>query len=154
MQPEVATVRYRYFYRVEDHDSCAVTSRSEGIWAAGTCALRMDARRGRDWAKLGHAVKHHLDWNSRCASPFLSTYSDRDVAFDIARGRKRMGNINVTITVIDVERVRGQVEFRKVRPLAERLGISISDRAWHNSWHEWIFLHHIPPAAVIAKIRV
>lgn len=147
-------VRYGYFYRVEDDTSCAVTSRSEGIWAAGTAALHMDAQYGRDAAKLRSAVKKHLYWYSTRASPFMSTYDKKDVAFDIARGRKRMGNKNVTITVIDVERVRGRVEFRNVQRLAQRLDIHISNRAWHNSLHEWIFLHHIPPVAVIDKFRV
>ncbi|OAQ58256.1 hypothetical protein VFPPC_12222 [Pochonia chlamydosporia 170] len=141
--------RYRFFYRVEDEDSQAVTILGEGISAMGTARIDFGAIYGRETEVLRWNLEQHLHWNSDYRSPFISAYEDEDVAFDIAYGRKKKGKNRVSVTVIDVSRVYGEVEFREMRPLAKRLGIWIPEKAYNNSKHEWVFLHDIPDDAIV-----
>lgn len=140
---------YGLFYRVEDEGSQAVTIPGEGITAVGTARINFWAKNWEGIAELQQNVKDHLDWYSDCKSPFISVYADEQVAINIAKGRKKLGKQNVTITVIDTSKVRGGMNFRKMRPLAKRLGIRIPYKAYNNSEHEWIFLHHIPDDAIV-----
>jgi hypothetical protein len=96
---------------------------------------------------------NHLDWSNRRPTPFISMYNDETVAVEEAERRKRRGMKNVTITVVDVEKVRGRVQYRNVRRLlARQRGRWIPEKAWHNSEYEYIFLHHIPDRAVTGRI--
>ncbi|KAK8932782.1 hypothetical protein H634G_07096 [Metarhizium anisopliae BRIP 53293] len=146
--------RYRYFYRVEDEHSQAVTTPGKGISAAGRADLNLSAMHGNQAEELRWNLQNHLDWSSNYESPFISAYDDEDVAFSIAEGRKeKLGREHVTVTKIDVSKVHGQIEFRELRPLAERLGVWIPDKAYHNSECEWIFLHDIPDEAVVGVVE-
>lgn len=146
--------RYRYFYRVEDEHSQAVTTPGKGISAAGRAGINLGATYGNQAEELRWNLQNHLDWSSNYKSPFISAYDDEDVAFSIAEGRKeKLGRQHVTVTKIDVSKVHGQVEFRELRPLAERLGVWIPDKAYHNSEREWIFLHDIPDEAVVGVVE-
>ncbi|KAH0596039.1 hypothetical protein MHUMG1_05898 [Metarhizium humberi] len=146
--------RYRYFYRVEDEQSQAVTTPGKGISAAGRADLNLSAMHGNQAEELRWNLQNHLDWSSNYESPFISAYDDEDVAFSIAEGRReKLGREHVTVTKIDVSKVHGQIEFRELRPLAERLGVWIPDKAYHNSECEWIFLHDIPDEAVVGVVE-
>ncbi|KAG8416392.1 hypothetical protein J3458_006982 [Metarhizium acridum] len=147
--------RYRYFYRVEDEYSQAVTTPGKGISAVGRASINLSAMYGPQAEVLRYNLENHLEWSSDYASPFISTYDDEEVAFSIAEGRKEnLGRQHVTVTKIDVSKVHGQVEFRELRPLAWRLGLRIPEKAYHNSEHEWIFLHDIPERAVVGVADV
>lgn len=142
--------RYRFFYQVRDEDSQSVRIPGKGIFAMGRAMMNLDARYGREAQVLKWNVENHLDWNSDYISSFMSTYDNEDVTFDIAyRRKKKLGKQHVSVVVIDVWEVYGQVEFRKMRPLAKRLGIRIPNKAYNNSKHEWIFLHDIPQDAIV-----
>ena len=142
-------MRYGFFYRVEDEGSQAVTVLGQGITAAGKQSINLSAKFGLDGRVLWENLEQHLDWNSDHKSPFISTYDNEDVAFDIACGRKRLGKKRVSITVIDVSKVYGQVEFREMRRLVWSLDGWIQEEAYNNSKHEWVFLHHIPDEAIV-----
>lgn len=49
--------------------------------------------------------------------------------------------------MVDVEKIRGKVEFRNVR------GLEIPKKAWKNSKFEFIFLRHIPPRGVVKRLK-
>jgi hypothetical protein len=142
------------FYRVEDECSQARTTDGRVICSGDRYAsVDFKARHGRKLEALGRHVTNHLDWSNRRPTPFISMYNDDTVAFEEAERRKRRGMKNVTITVVDVEKVRGRVQFRNVRwLLAHRLGRWIPEKAWHNSKYEYIFLHYIPDRAVTERI--
>jgi hypothetical protein len=147
-------VDYSLFYLVEDECSQARTTDGRGI-SSGDRYARVDfkAWHGRKLEALGRHVTNHLDWSNRRPTPFISMYKNVRVAFEEAKRRKRRGMKNVTITVVDVEKVRGRAQYRNVRRLLERqLRSWIPKKAWHNSEHEYIFLHHIPDRAVTERI--
>lgn len=92
---------------MEDEDSQAVTIQGEGISAFGRAAIGLDARNGRKAQALKRNLRNHLDWGSRCTSSLISTYDDKDIAFEMAyRRRHNCGKLHVTITVIDAWKVK------------------------------------------------
>ncbi|QPH09460.1 hypothetical protein C2857_000234, partial [Epichloe festucae Fl1] len=95
---------YGLFYRVEDEGSQAVTTESEGISAVGTARIDFRAKNGRVAEKLRWNVEQHLRWNSDYESPFISAYADEHVASNIAKGRKKLGKQDVSVTTIDVSK--------------------------------------------------
>ncbi|KAJ6192041.1 hypothetical protein J3E72DRAFT_175163, partial [Bipolaris maydis] len=90
----------------------------------------------------------HFIWRLKRASPFISAYGDKRVAYKQAEQRVREGKKNITIYEIDVYASNRCVEYHNVRYLAETLGLDIPARALHHSKHECVFLGHIPDTAV------
>ncbi|XP_014562633.1 hypothetical protein COCVIDRAFT_32620 [Bipolaris victoriae FI3] len=97
---------------------------------------------------LSWVLGGHLIWKLRRASPFISAYSNRRVAWKQAEQRVRERKKNVTIYEIDVYASNRRVKYRNVRCLADRLGMDIPARALHHSKHEYVFLGHIPDSAI------
>ncbi|KAH7395387.1 hypothetical protein DE146DRAFT_659918 [Phaeosphaeria sp. MPI-PUGE-AT-0046c] len=137
-------------FRVEDSDSSAIYVHRKGIFA-GADRARVDFNSTED--HLFRVLKKHLDWDNRSATPFISAYADKEAAKAEARRRKAEGKQDVRIYVINTNRRGAAVEYRNVRRLAKKVGLFISKKAWHNSEHECIFLHHIPERMVVRTIR-
>ena len=144
--------RYNFLYQVRDEDSQSVWTPGAGTSARGSAAIKLSPRNEWEANNLRSHVQEHLDWSSNFPSSLMSTYNNRDVAFDIAYGRKKkLGKQHVSVVTIDTRKVRGQMEFREMRRLARKLDVPIEDRAYHNSEHEWIILHKIPEDAIVDK---
>ncbi|KID81675.1 hypothetical protein MGU_10982 [Metarhizium guizhouense ARSEF 977] len=142
------------YFRVEDEGSQAVTRPGQGIRAPGRAAIDFRARYGQSLRVLKRNVINHMDWQSPYVSSLISTYRDEEAAWAEAERRVARGRRNVTITVIDAQLVYGRVEYRNLRHLAHELNIPIPRQAWHNSEHEYVFLHYIPQRAVRDVIPV
>lgn len=138
----------RVFYRVEDADSGAYFIDEQGILAADTDTVVYFGDKG---PTLLDMFEEHLDWSNRYPTPFISTYSNEDVAWREAHRRIRQGKDEVKVYKIDTRETRERVEYRNVRKLARSLGFRIQDNAWNNSEYEWIFLHRIPYDAVVGE---
>jgi hypothetical protein len=140
-----STMAPRVFYRVEDADSSARYLDGEGIFAADIDTVVYFGNMGD---ALFDQVEQHLKWRNRNPTPFISTYCDESAARREAERRDRQGKKNVKIYKIDMDDTPERREYRDVRRLARNLRLRIETNAWHNSEHEWIFLHHIPDEAV------
>lgn len=99
-------------------------------------------------------VERQLDWGNRDPTPFISMYSDKDVAFEEAKRRVRRGKKDVRVYKIDMWESDERTEYRNIRLLAEKLDFDIPERAWNNSEYEYIFLHHVPDSAVVGWINL
>jgi hypothetical protein len=141
----------RVFYRVEDADSSARYVYGKGIFAADTETVVHFANKGDT---LLRQVKQHLHWGNRCPTPFISTYCDESAALREADRRVRRRKKDVTIYKIDMDRTHEHAEYRDIRRLSRELRLNIETNAWHNSEHEWIFLHHVPDEAVVELVEV
>jgi hypothetical protein len=140
------------FWRVEDAGSQARTVHRRGVLTREWHDEKLDFgdRYGSKRNKLAWSLQEHFDWGSTCSSPYISVYSDKRTAEKEAERRVREGRRDVTITKIDVSEPKEEVQYRNARKLARRLDCWIPERAWHNSEHEWLFLHHIPRWAVVS----
>jgi hypothetical protein len=141
----------RVFYRVEDADSSARYVDGEGILAADTETVVNFGNKGKT---LFEQVEQHLDWSNRDPTPFISTYCYESAAWWEAERRVRRRKEDVTIYKIDMNRTHERAEYRDIRRLARELRLDIETNAWHNSEHEWIFLHHVPDEAVVELVEV
>jgi hypothetical protein len=146
MRFSYSTMAPRVFYRVEDADSSARYFDGEGIFAADTDTAVHFGNKGN---ALFDQIEQHLDWSNRNPTPFISTYCDEFAARWEAERRVRRRKKEVTIYKIDMDDTPERREYRHVRRLAKDLGLRIETSAWHNSEHEWIFLHHVPDEAVV-----
>lgn len=140
-------------FRVEDESSQAHTTERGVLASVESSGLTFklgdeDMREEFFWA-----LHDHVRWSSDAASPFISVYSDWDTALREAQRRVRMGKQHVTITVIDGSPDR-DLDYRRVRGLASRLGLDIPSKAWNNSKFEIVFLHRIPPHAIVEVILI
>ena len=116
--------------------------------------IDFDANFGWKGELLISHLDNHLDWGNRDPTPFISAYTDWTTAEKEALRRIRQGKQHVTITEIDVRKVRGKAQYRHVRGLARRLDYRIPYEAWPNSKYEYVFLHQIPESAIVRRIRV
>lgn len=133
------------FYRVEDKHSRAQYIEDEGIFAEDIDTSVNFRRLGTN---LLHQIEQHLDWSNRNPTPFISMYSDKYVAQREAERRVLSGKKDVRIYKIDTYASEERMEYRNIRLLAQKLGLFIFHEAWHNSEHEYIFLHHVPEDAI------
>jgi hypothetical protein len=140
----------RVFYRVEDEDSSARYIAGKGIIAGDEKTVVRFANQG---AALRAQVDQHLDWSNRNPTPFISTYCEESVAWEEVERRVKRGKKDVIIYKIDMDDTFERVQYRDVRLLAKKLDLWITDDAWHNSKHEWIFLHRVPENAVVGIKR-
>ncbi|EOA85396.1 uncharacterized protein SETTUDRAFT_42465 [Exserohilum turcica Et28A] len=132
-------------YRVEDESSRARYIDDTGIFAEDTDT---DVNFTAKTNTLLHLIAQHLDWRNREATPFISMYSDEDVAWREAERRVRTGKQDVRIYKIDTYACEERTEYRNIRLLAKKLGLYIHEEAWNNSMHEYIFLHFVPESAI------
>jgi hypothetical protein len=140
------------FYRVQSDSSRAKHVDGEGISAEDMKTMLGFNRNDDD--KLRRKVHDHLNWNCRNPSIYISAYADEPTAMWEARRRIETGHhLDVLILKIDVSKTWKKpcerIEYRNIRGLAENLEIDIPHRAWKNSEHEYIFLHHVPDNAII-----
>ena len=143
------------FYRVEDDDSQARTIYGKGVLARNTDTyIDFSAKDDGPLEELIWTLEQHLCWSSGYPSPLISVYGEKITAIKEAERRKREGKQNVTITKINVRKLRGKAQYRNARKLADRVRCWIPKRAWHNSKHEWLFLHCIPQCAVVSCVRI
>jgi hypothetical protein len=139
-----------FYYRV--HDSSSRASWTKTGFKAEDTHTYVDFDYLSDW--LSDVLDEHLDWASSTPSSLISAYSDERTAMREARRRVEAGKWDVVIAVIDIrewERNR-PVTFRKVRDLAEELGLEIPHKAWNNSKYEYVFWHEIPDSMIVDKI--
>lgn len=92
-------------------------------------------------------LRKHLDWSNKEATPFISVYVSEKAAWEYAQRRKRDGWTGVGVSYIRLDAIQADC-LRKVRDLAEELGLFIPEIAWRNSFHEWIILNQILKEAV------
>lgn len=134
-------------WRVTDKSSRSQYYEGEGILAEDqNSRITFNSRKGT----LRWVLGGHLIWELRRASPFISTYSNRHVAWKQAKQRVERGKEDVKIHKIDVNASNKPVEYRNVQGLAFRLRMEIPQRALHHSEYEYVFLGHIPDRAVTA----
>ena len=139
------------FWRVEDEGSQAVTT-DDGIYSASENAVDFIRTPSN---VLGAYLSEHLDWNSNEPSPFISTYKDETWAFNEAGRRKRdYRRQNVTVTEIDLSRLRRRIQYRHVVKLAQKLRVKMKPSVWDAADAEYIFANHIPKTAVVAVYDV
>jgi hypothetical protein len=136
----------RVFYRVEDADSSARYVEGKGILAADRKTVVHFGDKGD---ALFDQVKTHLRWSNRRPTPFISTYCDEFAVRMEAYRRSKRGKEDVRVYKINMDDTDEPAEYRDVRRLARYLGLHIGAKAWHNSEHEWIFLHRIPDGAIV-----
>ena len=143
----VAPVKY---YRVHDNSSATYYDKEDGFVAGDPeLQLRMfTPRKPSEERNLSDALGKHLDWTDRTPSPFISVYSNLNTAIDSAIARVKDGKRDVVIAHINVEQSESRLWYRKVRNVAEEIGLWIQPQAWENSQNEFIFLHYIPAEAV------
>jgi hypothetical protein len=135
--------------RVEDSSSRAQWNPRRGIHAGlARSGADFHATRGSGLALLEEHLRNHVDWYNTHETPFISTYNSYRAAYAEAFRRIRCGKKDVIIIWIDVTRAHKKVQYRNMRTLARKLGITIPPRAWHNSEFEFVFLHHIPDSAI------
>jgi hypothetical protein len=139
------------FWRVEDDGSMARYKEGKGIYAGAVrSTMTFDLSRGSNRKRLGQRLLRHLYWRNRVRTEFISAYSDEERAEVEAWNRVSAGKSNVVIHWICVPERKGRhrVEYRQVRKLMKDLGKKIPDKAYHNTEHEFVFLHHIPEDCV------
>ena len=117
------------FYRVEDEDSDARYYPNAGIFA-GARVIDINLNPYKD-PSLHEEVERHLDWRNRISSPFISVYSDQEVACKEAERRVKDGKMNVRLRVIDTMQFdqNSCLEYRRLRRLAKKLGLYIEKNA-------------------------
>lgn len=148
------------FYRVVDEFSQTRVA-GYGLLAADSRSFITFEPRNNTKRRLSLEMElhNHLNWANREPTVFISVYSDQDTAWAEARRRERSGRTKVTVMTINVSKcafdcTHKRLEYRNVRKLASKLEIWIDDGAWHNSEHEWIFLHRIPSHAIVRECRL
>jgi hypothetical protein len=138
------------FFRVEDASSRASYVRRKGIFAEDEDAWVDFDRAG---ARLFAQVEQHLRWANRRPTPFISAYSDEEVAWNEAERRCCVGKQDVRIYVIDTERKVEPIEYRHIRGLANMVGLDIDEKAQNNSEYEYVFLHYIPEDLIVEIVK-
>jgi hypothetical protein len=138
------------FFRVEDASSRASYVRGKGIFAENKHAW-VDF--GRAGARLRAQIEQHLRWANKRPTPFISAYSDEDVARDEAKRRCRDGKQDVRIYIIDTDRRRAAIAYRHICGVARKVGLRIAKKAQNNAKYEYIFLHHIPECMIVDTIE-
>jgi hypothetical protein len=133
-------------YRVEDEDSRARYFSGKGILAEDT-ETRVDFRRPSQ--QLCSELENHIDWSSVVPTVLISTYSEEEVASREADRRVREGKKEVLVYKIDSRKKDRPMEYREMRPLMLKLGLTIPDRAWNNSKYEYVVLYNVPESAVL-----
>jgi hypothetical protein len=138
------------FFRVEDASSRAFYVRRKGIFAEDRYAW-VDFDRAE--ARLFDHVKRHLRWANRRPTPFISAYSNKEVAWKEAERRCRVGKQDVRIYIIDTERKVEPIEYRHIRGLANMVELPIDKKAQNNSKYEYVFLHYIPEDLIVKIVE-
>jgi hypothetical protein len=148
-------LRDKKLYRVESKDSRARYYDGKGIYAEDT-ETRVDF--DLPSPDLGSHVENHVDWGNRTATPFISAYSKKRTAVAEACRRMRCGKEEVMVTVMNIKGTEtwsdSRVEYRNLRKLAKKLGVTIPNYAWRNSKFEYIILHHVPESAIVDRFPV
>ncbi|KAH7072735.1 hypothetical protein BKA63DRAFT_515577 [Paraphoma chrysanthemicola] len=141
----------REFFRVEDASSRASYIEGKGIYAEDDYTwVDFDSTGARLFAQIGQ----HLQWANKHPTPFISAYSDEDVAWREAERRCLDGKKDVRIYTINTNRRGKAIEYRNIRRLAKKVGLWIDDQAWNNSKYEYIFLHHIPKSMIVGTFKL
>jgi 3-deoxy-D-manno-octulosonic-acid transferase len=139
------------FYRVVDGTSQSRLDRYGHLLAAdSTSYVTFKPRGAEEKENLETEFLNHMDWRNREDTVFISVYSDEEKAWAEAQRRVRAGREKVLILKIDVsKRAPERMEYRNVRKLAAKLGVTIHGRAWHNSHYEYVFLHRTRARAIV-----
>lgn len=140
-------------FRVEDAESRAHLT-PDGIRSGSNTKVNFGCRTFWEKRRLLELVQNHLDWGSRPDTPFISVYGDWDRAYREAERRVRAGKIDVVIHEIFIDYdSEGEVQFRHVPKLMQKLGAEIPGKAAHNAEFEFIFLHRIPRKFIIGTME-
>ncbi|KAI9926595.1 hypothetical protein ASPWEDRAFT_176435 [Aspergillus wentii DTO 134E9] len=135
-------------YRVTDEFSNTHFD-EEGIFAGNPdIDVSLFPKGDRQRKRTVYWIKKHLDWYSRVATPFISAYTDYDVAWKEAERRVYAGHGDVVIWTIKMIHEYG-IECRDMDRLKNVLGFWIPDKAFHNARSEYLVLHHIPSEAIL-----
>lgn len=133
------------FFRVQDKYSQAQHREHSGILSRNQSNASFDPYSG----ETRQAIQDHLDWANRMPSAFISVYSDWTTAYRDARRRVDNGYQDVVIWKIDTREGHEMAQYRNIRRLASTCRIWVPQKAWHNSEHEWLFLHRVPDSMVV-----
>lgn len=139
------------FFRVQDEDSRDQYRDSKGIYAtAQSNSMLFDIK--KHYYDIRDEVVKHLNWDNRDPTCLISTYANESVAQDQAQRRIDNGKEEVVILVIDTSQYLGGAQYRDLRKLVEKIGLSIPKKAGNNSEYEWVFLDHIPDYMIVDTI--
>ncbi|KAL2026870.1 hypothetical protein VTO58DRAFT_102851 [Aureobasidium pullulans] len=134
------------FFRVQDEYSQAQHREHDGIISRNQSEnASFDPHSG----ETRQAIQDHLDWASREPSAFISVYSDWTTAYNYAKRRVADGYQDVIIWKIDTREGHEMAQYRNIRRLATTCRMRVPQKAWHNSEHEWLFLHRVPDSMVV-----
>ncbi|KIM26859.1 hypothetical protein M408DRAFT_178249 [Serendipita vermifera MAFF 305830] len=131
-------------YRVTHSEASTTYSPRRGFHAA-------NKRRPETLGEFCTTVEKHLRWRCKDASPFISTFKDRTHAYNWARRWSRNHNRNPCY-VVEIEVMPGDdVTVYRVTELVEELEVDPGPLQPEQYASEYLFLHHIPPEAIIGE---
>ncbi|OWT42915.1 hypothetical protein VFPPC_17892 [Pochonia chlamydosporia 170] len=145
-------------YRVSDADAQAKRHPGQGIVTIEDMQVEvrpfLDWRKctPREYRKYAELLYEHMDWQSDAMSPFISATRDYNWARGEARRRVEQGNQDVVIYHIETKISSGNVQFRPILSLLERLGIEEDELNYGAQAlldHECLFLHQIPEESIV-----
>ena len=100
---------------------------------------------------LRNAVKNHLDWKCRTASPFISAFHNREHAVNWAQSwSKKNEDGPWEIAEIQIKKEDDVILFH-VGDLVNRLGISVPLLLHSQPHSEYLFFRHIPPELIVKR---
>lgn len=137
-------------YRVHYTGSRTTFSPHEGLAAPDTAKIYNDE------VSLGQAIVNQFTWNSRETSPFISLFSDRELAENWALKEPWRGTLrdaredDWTLFVIDT-RLLGDAWLCKVSQLVSAFKLQIPDKAVQHISGSFLCLHRIPVVAIVQE---
>lgn len=138
------------FWRVVDEDSRSRWRGGRLLAGSPYTRIEFNFLGQREKRRLIAELVNHLNWGNPKDTEFISVYSDKRRAMVEAERRVLQGKRNVRIIEINTLKARRRsMQYRNVRELAKKLDVWIEDEAYHNSEHEYIFLHHIEQDAMV-----
>ncbi|KAK8913380.1 hypothetical protein VCV18_011386 [Metarhizium anisopliae] len=146
-------------YRVSDNSAQARWVRGRGILTPQSpdeAEIRpfLEWPRTPQWElqRYAESLLDHLEWTSDRISPFISATKDYGWAKGEALRRVEDEEENVVIYHIETEGPEGNVQFRPLGSILQRLGIP-EDELNHGAQalldHECLFLYEIPDDAIV-----
>lgn len=142
--------RYK-FWRVQSKYSQARLFSGDGIHARDRTDIDLNAGAGTsEGNQLAGCLEKHLDWGSRCPSPFISVYNNKGMAFgEATRRREQNGEMDVIVIEMDLTDFLGRFKYRNAARLAHKLHVEIPEIASYTAKREYIFANHIPQCAIV-----
>ncbi|PYH84429.1 hypothetical protein BO82DRAFT_351980 [Aspergillus uvarum CBS 121591] len=147
----------RFVYRVESDHSRAQMIEDLGILSEGNQWVPFRPQDWRQRSDLQVELWVHLNWGNRRPTAFISTSSDREWAFHEAKRRRRAGETNVRVHMIDASRLGAyrSREGHKVTVMKLDTWLNVAKTYLPEyadfpcSENEYLFLHCIPEDLIV-----